>query len=82
MDEDNESSLPDFDWSPVDDLFVTFSPDEWWERQWRGHAELGQKLRVMLEEAVNSLEGLTSERAEQIQNFLKGWPEGWSWGTD
>jgi len=82
MNENPAPHGPDFDWSPVDDLFCSFDPEEWWRREWKAYPDLGKQMRRMIEIVVSSLEGLASDDAEQVRKFFEEWPECRNWSTD
>jgi hypothetical protein len=74
--------MADFDWLPIDEILLHFDPKASWATMFPGRPELGESLKELVEEAVASLEGLSSEHSVKVQSALKNDPVLWQWVVD
>ena len=72
----------DFSWLTSDQIFMHFDPKESWAGMFPSRPQLGEDLKSLVEEAVASLEGLSSEDNARAQAALKEDPVPWKWVVD
>ncbi len=72
----------DFSWFTSDQIFMHFDPKESWAAMFPSRPQLGEGLKGLVEEAVASLEGLSSEDNARAQTALKDDPVLWKWVVD
>jgi hypothetical protein len=83
MSDEQQRSVPDFTWYSWDQMHLLYDSDGMWASAWPGQwQEVGEKLRSKLDMVVGSLEGLSTEPANELSKCLREWKECWDWVVD